>query len=522
MRGPAAHCPTPTSVGLLRSADGAKPMARPRVSRGGREAGKDHRSRRTPRAARSAPLRELESPSHGVTIFRAKRAEQSTGHPPAVKVISLPHPATRSRRGQSHRLRPGASPRLLRIPPHAGHPVLPNLPSWDQRGSPRFWRRRPPSTRPEDADLAGHVAARHTRWGAPTACRIHDASGVSPETPRATPRLSPAGPSRGPGMAAGGLRRIHCDEKRAPETDDLNCIRESHLDSAPRSAAARSAFHKGQWSACSGWCSTRPSQDSGCARAWLQMGQRLQMAASAFWKTPTSGFAILSSPLERSPRPGVRLDACLRSPRRSSGEDRTPPQDERPFGGISGAVRHGVAARGAAGGFREATRNRLLCQGGTGAGNARLLIGPRSYSMRLLDRPADLGGQACSPMPSRRGSGDHGGTTPVPPLRHTAATRSGSSPTSVRRPPVRRSSRIRRRRASAPGGSARPDSSNGRRSFTVVAVAREVRRFYRARELRLCFIRQKPIPRLERKIARQTEPRLRVLPGRGSALGDPA
>jgi len=43
------------------------------------------------------------------------------------------------RRGRPHRLRPGASPQALRIPPHGGHPALPSHAHWGQRGiTPAF------------------------------------------------------------------------------------------------------------------------------------------------------------------------------------------------------------------------------------------------------------------------------------------------------------------------------------------------------------------------------------------------
>jgi hypothetical protein len=43
------------------------------------------------------------------------------------------------RRGRPHRLRPGASPQALRIPPHGGHPALPSHARWGQRGiTPAF------------------------------------------------------------------------------------------------------------------------------------------------------------------------------------------------------------------------------------------------------------------------------------------------------------------------------------------------------------------------------------------------
>jgi hypothetical protein len=43
------------------------------------------------------------------------------------------------RRGRPHRLRPGASPQALRIPPRGGHPALPSHAHWGQRGiTPAF------------------------------------------------------------------------------------------------------------------------------------------------------------------------------------------------------------------------------------------------------------------------------------------------------------------------------------------------------------------------------------------------
>ena len=43
------------------------------------------------------------------------------------------------RRGSPHRLRPGASPHALRIPPHGGHPALLSLDGRGQRGiTPTF------------------------------------------------------------------------------------------------------------------------------------------------------------------------------------------------------------------------------------------------------------------------------------------------------------------------------------------------------------------------------------------------
>ena len=146
------------------------------------------------------------------------------------------------RRDGGHRLRPGASPQALRIPPRCGHPVLLDFPRGQRGITPAFGYGAPhPSSHRTSTHLSTSLPSAHCKAvGLPRFVRHRRTSLDFPTRPKATAALGDPGISRFPFEV---LPYVHgvCDRAGLQCTSRYRCTGWSlpHLLTA---SASRSEF----------------------------------------------------------------------------------------------------------------------------------------------------------------------------------------------------------------------------------------------------------------------------------------